>query len=87
MLRAELKQYEALYWIAKLGSFRAAAEHLHITQPAISVCISELELALDAKLFDRSSHRATLTAWGREFESIRRALSSARRSDRAALSC
>jgi DNA-binding transcriptional LysR family regulator len=70
MVRAELKQYEALYWIARLGSFRAAAEQLHITQPAISVRIRELELALDAELFDRSSYRAKLTAKGREFVQI-----------------
>jgi DNA-binding transcriptional LysR family regulator len=67
MVRGELKQFEALYWIARLGSFRAAAEQLHITQPAISVRIRELELALDTELFDRSSYRAKLTAKGRDF--------------------
>jgi DNA-binding transcriptional LysR family regulator len=66
-MRAELKQFEALYWISHLGSFRAAAEHLHITQPAISVRIQELERALNAELFDRSSYRAKLTAKGRDF--------------------
>jgi len=70
MARAELRQFEALYWIAQLGSFRAAAEHLHITQPAISVRIRELELALNAELFDRSSYRAQLTAKGRDFFQI-----------------
>jgi DNA-binding transcriptional LysR family regulator len=67
MMRAELKQFEALYWISRLGSFRAAAEHLHITQPAISVRIRELEQALNVELFDRSSYRAKLTAKGRDF--------------------
>lgn len=66
-MRAELKQFEALYWISQLGSFRAAAEHLHITQPAISVRIRELEQALNLELFDRSSYRAKLTAKGRDF--------------------
>ncbi len=70
MARAELRQFEALYWIARLGSFRAAAEHLHITQPAISVRVRELELALNAELFDRSSYRAKLTAKGRDFLQI-----------------
>jgi len=31
-----LKQLEALVWVADLGSFRKAAQHLNTTQPNIS---------------------------------------------------
>ena len=30
------KQLEAIFWVAKLGGFSAAAVHLHTTQSAIS---------------------------------------------------
>jgi DNA-binding transcriptional LysR family regulator len=57
---------EALIAIAELGSFRAAAERLGITQPTVSMRIRELENSLDAQLFDRSTYRPQLTADGRE---------------------
>ena len=38
-----LPQLEAYYWVARLGSFRAAAERLWLTQPSISIRIRELE--------------------------------------------
>lgn len=57
---------EALIAIAELGSFRAAAERLGVTQPTISMRVKELEQSLNAKLFDRSSYRPQLTADGRE---------------------
>ncbi len=37
-----LPQLEAYYWVARLGSFRAAAERLGLTQPSISIRISSL---------------------------------------------
>ena len=51
--------------IAEVGSFSLAAEHLHITQPAISKRIAGLEEALGASLFDRIGRRITLTEAGR----------------------
>jgi DNA-binding transcriptional LysR family regulator len=58
--------FEALIAIAELGSFRAAAERLGVTQPTVSMRIRELESRLDAQLFDRSTYRPRLTADGRE---------------------
>ena len=64
-MRASLAQLEAFYWIARLGSFHAAARHLHITQPTVSARIAELERLLGARLFQRDRQRAELTARGR----------------------
>lgn len=50
--------------IVEFGSFKAAAEHLHKTQPAISLSIKKLEEEMEAPLFDRSSYRPTLTTHG-----------------------
>ncbi len=61
-----LKQFEAFYWIARLGSFHAAARHLEMTQPSVSARVRELERHLGVALFDRSGRKARLTAKGRE---------------------
>lgn len=61
-----LKQFEALYWVTRLGGFHAAARHLKTAQPTISTRIRELEAELGVELFDRSRRHAVLTAKGRE---------------------
>lgn len=61
-----LKQLETFVWIANLGSFRQAAEHLCTTQPAISTRITNLEHTLNTMLFNREKGGVTLTAKGRE---------------------
>lgn len=63
-MRATFAQLEAFCWIARLKSFRAAAAHLHLTQPTISLRIRELERSLDCRLFDRTGYRAQLTQQG-----------------------
>lgn len=60
------KQLEAIYWIAKLGTFGAAAEKLHTSQSAISKRVSELEEFLGTPLFDRSRRQPQLTSKGKE---------------------
>jgi DNA-binding transcriptional LysR family regulator len=59
-----LKQLEAFYLAATLGSFSLAAQRAHVTQSSLSKRIAELEAFLDAELFDRSSKRAQLTEAG-----------------------
>lgn len=59
-----LKQLEAFYWAAQLGSFSIAATRLHVTQSSLSKRIAELEYSVGAPLFDRSSRRAQLTEAG-----------------------
>lgn len=58
---------ELASWIAKLGSFTAAAERLHTTQPAVSARVRELEEAVGQKLFLRQGRGVELTVEGREF--------------------
>lgn len=65
-VKVTLAQLEALFWVARLGSIRAAAARLAITQPALSLRIRELESALGEKVLNRDSYRATLTAHGIE---------------------
>ncbi|MBZ8135126.1 LysR family transcriptional regulator [Afifella sp. IM 167] len=60
----EIRQLEAFHAIAILGSFSAAAQKLHTTQPAISSRIRALEVELGAELFDRTSRPARLTVTG-----------------------
>jgi DNA-binding transcriptional LysR family regulator len=61
-----LKQLEAFYWIARLGSFHAAARHLKMRQPSVSARVRELERHLGIALFDRSGRSVRLTTKGRE---------------------
>lgn len=62
------KRLETFVWVASLGSFRKAAEHMHTTQPAISARISALESELGVKLFEREVGSApiSLTAKGKD---------------------
>jgi DNA-binding transcriptional LysR family regulator len=64
--RISLYHLETLLWIARLGTFAAAAEKLNTTQPAISARVSELEERLGAKLFQRNGRAANLTPAGRQ---------------------
>ncbi len=51
--------------VAEHLNFRKAAEHLFLTQPAITLQIKALENDLGVRLFDRSANRVTLTPQGR----------------------
>ncbi|MCJ2129277.1 LysR family transcriptional regulator [Methylobacterium sp. E-045] len=67
---ATLKQFEALRWIALLGSFERAADRLHTTQSTVSKRIHELETSLGTQLFDRSQRGARLTDKGKSIVEI-----------------
>ncbi|MGJ8544625.1 MAG: LysR family transcriptional regulator [Sulfitobacter sp.] len=60
------KQLEALYWIANLGSFAAAADKLCTTQSAVSKRVQELEAQFQIEIFDRTKRTARLTDKGIE---------------------
>lgn len=47
------------YWIAKLGSYAQAAQHLSITAPALSASLSALESELGVALLIRGGRRRT----------------------------
>ena len=60
---------ELAVWIARLGSFTAAAERMNTTQPAVSARVRELEEALGSKVFVRQGRGIEMTPEGREFVS------------------
>jgi DNA-binding transcriptional LysR family regulator len=56
---------QAFAAVTEHGSFSIAAEHLHITQPAVSKRVALLESQLGCSLFDRIGRQITLTEAGR----------------------
>ncbi len=62
----ETQNLKAFIHVVELASFSAAAEQLHLTQPAVSKRIASLEQQLDCKLFDRIGRQVTMTEAGRQ---------------------
>ena len=60
----ELRHLRYFIAVAELRSVRAASEQLHVTQPAISRQIQDLEDAIGAALFERTPRGLKLTAAG-----------------------
>jgi DNA-binding transcriptional LysR family regulator len=63
-MRIEQIEYAAA--VARFGSFRRAAEELHISQPALSETVRKLEGELGVHILDRQRTGATVSAEGRE---------------------
>ncbi len=61
----DIQNLKAFLEIAESGSFSLAGQRLHLTQPAVSKRIAQLEDELGAALFDRIGRRVTLTEAGR----------------------
>lgn len=61
------RQLAAVQAVAEYRSFVAAAAHLGISQPALTLSIKRLEQTLGLPLFLRSTRQVTTTAAGREF--------------------
>jgi DNA-binding transcriptional LysR family regulator len=96
----DLQQLQAFVAVADQGSFRAAAERIHLSAPALSRRIERLEELLGARLFQRSTRAVRLTRVGQAFlERARAALDdlesavlgineiSARHAGRVAIAC
>lgn len=66
MIKLAIHHFETLLWIARLGTFRAAAERLNTTQPAISARVREIEAQLGIRIFQREGRGVVLTARGRQ---------------------
>jgi LysR family transcriptional regulator, low CO2-responsive transcriptional regulator len=64
MRGATLKQLRAFAAAARHGSLARAAEELHLTPPAVTMQIKELEAAVGLPLFDRSGKAIQLTTTG-----------------------
>ncbi len=60
----DLMQLQYFREVARRGHVTQAAAQLHITQPALSKTISNMENELGVKLFDRDGKRIRLNAYG-----------------------
>lgn len=59
-------QLRAFHHVAVAGGFSRAAEALHLTQPAVSDQVRQLEESYDILLFDRSRKQVRLTEAGED---------------------
>jgi DNA-binding transcriptional LysR family regulator len=67
MLNVSIRQLRVFVAAAKHSSFARAAEEMHISPPAVSMQISDLEDSLGLPLFDRVGRSASLTMTGEYF--------------------
>ncbi len=66
-MNATLKQIRAFVMVAKSNSFAEACEILHLSQPALSISIKNLESIVGGALFIRSTRSVSLTPEGEAF--------------------
>ena len=60
----DTQNLRAFLLVAESGSFSQAAKRLHLTQPAVSKRIAQLEAQLNVSLFDRIGRRISTTEAG-----------------------
>ena len=65
-----LRHLEAFVAIAKAGNFTRAARVLHVSQPALTVQIRELEQSLGVRLLDRNTRTVKLTRMGEQLSPV-----------------
>lgn len=58
------RRLQVFHTVARLLSFTKAAETLHMTQPAVTFQVRQLEEHFNTRLFDRTHNRISLTAAG-----------------------
>lgn len=71
-MTVELRHLRSFLAIVDHGTITAAAHHLHLSQPALSRTLGQLEHRLGRLLIDRSTHHLALTDAGRTFEEAAR---------------
>ncbi len=67
MKNLTVRQLQLFVEVAKRLSFVRAAEALHLTPPAVTMQIKELEAAIELPLFDRRGRQVSLTTAGEYF--------------------
>ncbi|BBF42714.1 putative transcriptional regulator [Lachnospiraceae bacterium KM106-2] len=60
----EIYLLEQLVAVAKCGTLSAAAEHLHMTQPALSKSMQKLENLIEITLFERKKNKISINETG-----------------------
>lgn len=66
-MTVELRHLRCFVAIAEEGNLTRAAVRLHLTQPAVTRTLRQLETHLGLRLVDRSTHHLELTAAGQVF--------------------
>ncbi|MFI5838362.1 LysR family transcriptional regulator [Catenuloplanes sp. NPDC051500] len=66
-MTADLRHLRAFLAIAAEGNVTRAAARLHVTQPALSRTLRQLEQHLGVRLVDRSTHHLALTGAGERY--------------------
>jgi DNA-binding transcriptional LysR family regulator len=59
------RRLQVFHTVARLLSFTRAADSLHMTQPAVTFQVRQLEEHFNTRLFDRTHNRISLTEAGR----------------------
>lgn len=59
------RRLQVFHTVARLLSFTKAAESLHMTQPAVTFQVRQLEEQFNTRLFDRTHNRISLTEAGK----------------------
>jgi len=59
------RRLQVFHTVARLLSFTKAAEALHMTQPAVTFQVRQLEEQFNTRLFDRTHNRISLTEAGK----------------------
>lgn len=67
-MTVDVRHLRAFLAIAGEGTITRAAARLHMTQPALSRTLRQLETHLGVRLIDRSTHHLRLTAAGHAFQ-------------------
>ena len=73
-MNISVRQLRAFVRLAECRSFAEAAEQLHITQPALSVAIKNMEEDVGGALFYRSTRNLSLSAEGAQFYPVAKRL-------------
>jgi DNA-binding transcriptional LysR family regulator len=71
-MTVELRHLRCFLAIADEGNITRAAQQLHVSQPALSRTLAQLEHTLAVRLVDRSTHHLTLTEAGGAFAATAR---------------
>jgi len=69
-LSLNLRHLRAFVEVARQGSFRRAAEKLHLSQPALTITINQLEELVGVSLLNRTTRRVNLSIDGEDFQPI-----------------
>ncbi len=68
MTSIDIRHLELLTTVADTGSLTKASQRLHVTQPALSHRLSDIESKLGVRLFVRGKRQMTLTQAGRRLQ-------------------